>query len=301
MDWQTARRLVHLGSRTRSSLEDRNGSGDSSASAPARAASICVVSGKGGTGKSVVSAALASLYASRARTLIVDVDLGVGNAHILQNVAPQQSFVEVIERSARLADVRVGCRPGLDLISGGSGVSRLASLKPFELAMLAEELASVEHEYGYLVFDSAAGISAQTVAFATASDIVLLVTTPDITAMTDAYAFLKVLLRRRPDAVVRLVVNRVLDPLEGRRVAARMAEVSHKFLGAEVPCIGLLPDDRAAVRSVAARSPVVVTEPRATLSLALERLAADLAAELKAHPRVGAGARLTATMRAAWR
>ena len=232
--------------------------------------------------------------------MIVDVDLGVGNAHILQDVSPQQSFIEVIERSARLADVRVGCRPGLDLISGGSGVSRMASLKPFELAMLAEEISSVEHEYSYLLFDSAAGISEQTVAFATASDIVLLVTTPDVTAMTDAYAFLKVLLRRRPDAVVRLVVNRVLDPLDGRRVAARMAEVSHKFLGAEVPCSGLLPDDRAALRSVAARSPVVVTEPRAALSLALERIAADLAVELEAQPRLGAGARLATTMRAAW-
>lgn len=297
MDWQTARRLVPF--RGRPDKAERNGL---HAAGPigTRAGSICVVSGKGGTGKSVVTAALGALYAQRGPTLIVDVDLGVGNAHILQDVSPQRSFVEVIERSARLADVRVGCRPDLDLVSGGSGVSRMASLKPFEIAMVAEEISSVEHEYDYLLFDSAAGISEQTVAFATASDLVLLVTTPDVTAMTDAYAFLKVLLRRRPDALVRLVVNRVIEPLDGRRVAARMGEVAQKFLGFDLPCVGALPDDRAALRSVAARRPVVVTEPRAALSAALERVAEELARELEEQPRLGAGARLANTMRSAW-
>lgn len=299
MDWQTARRLVPFGSRARAANEDRGPSAGATPS-PDRAGSICVVSGKGGTGKSIVSAALGALYADRGPTLIVDVDLGVGNAHILQDVSPRQSFVEIIERSARLTDVRVSCRPGLDLVSGGSGVSRMASLKPFELAMLAEEIATVEHEYATMLFDSAAGISEQTVAFATASDVVLLVTTPDVTAMTDAYAFLKVLLRRRPDAAVRLLVNRVVDGFEGRRVAVRMADVAQKFLGAPLPCVGFLPDDRAAVRSIAARRPVVVTEPSAAISMALDDVASKLAGELRAQPRIGAGTRLATTMRTIW-
>ncbi len=236
---------------------------------PARGWSVCVASGKGGTGKSVVSASLAAMFARVGRTLIVDADMGVGNAHILQDVAPVHSFVDLVEGRCSVRDILSPCAPSLDLLAAGSGVSRMASLSSWELHLVAGGIDEIERDYTRIVVDSAAGISNQTVALAAASDLVLLVTTPDVTALTDAYAFLKVLLMRRAEARVVFVVNRASSPQEGARVAERLQAAAHKFLGCEPRCIGVLPDDRAVVRCVNARAPVVVREPDAPFSRGL--------------------------------
>ncbi len=251
-----------------------------------RASSLCIASGKGGTGKSVVSSAIATLFARSGRTLLVDADMGVGNAHILQNLLPEHSLVEVAEgvRSAR--EVLVHCRPQLDLLAAGSGVSHMAELSPLEMQLIASGLEQLEPEYRTLVVDSAAGISPQTIRFAAASDVVLILTTPDVTAMTDAYAFLKVLLQRRGDCTPLLLVNRAADRDEALSVAERFRSVSRRFLQREPRLIGWLPEDRAAVRSVAAREPVVVSCPESELSKSLLQLGALLEQELaKVHPR----------------
>ncbi len=251
------------------------------------ALSVCVASGKGGTGKSVLSASLATLLSARGRTLLVDADFGVGNAHILFDASPARSFVDVAQGHCQVREAVHGCGQSLDLIAGGSGVSRMAGLSLYEMHLVASGLEALEFEYEYLLVDSAAGISDQTVGFALASDVVLIVTTPDLTAMTDAYAFLKVLYARKPDARVSLIVNRCqADPDapqfglgEGEcpsaeqlatRVAERIVEVSRKFLGCEPHYAGLVPEDRAVARSIAQRMPLVRSEPGSPAALALQ-------------------------------
>jgi flagellar biosynthesis protein FlhG len=287
MNWEQARKLMRLAGRH---SDERHSPGgfvlDSEADplSDVRASSLCVASGKGGTGKSVVSASLATLFSKRARTLIVDADMGVGNAHILQNVAPDHSFVDVVEGRFSVRDVRVSCGADLDLVAAGSGVSRMAGLSSYELHLVACGLEQLELEYRHLIVDSAAGISNQTIAFAAASDVVLIVTTPDVTALTDAYAFLKVLLQRRPESQPLFVVNRAQSEDEGEHVADRMRAVARKFLGREPRYVGALPDDRAVVRSVHDRAPAVVSEPESAFVCALRRLALLLREELE-HKR----------------
>jgi flagellar biosynthesis protein FlhG len=292
MNWDQARKLLRLASRH---SEEGRGSAASVLDADAdplsrvRACSLCVASGKGGTGKSVVSASLGALLSRSGRTLIVDADMGVGNAHILQDVSPEHSFVDVVEGRLSVRDIRTECRPELDLVAAGSGVSRMAGLSTYEMHLVACGLEQLELEYKHLLVDSAAGISNQTVAFAAASDVVLIVTTPDVTALTDAYAFLKVLLQRRPDSQPLFVVNRTLSAEEGEHVAERMRSVARKFLGREPRYIGALPDDRAVVRSVHDRAPAVDTEPDSEFAAALHRLAAVLREELGRVPPRGLG------------
>jgi flagellar biosynthesis protein FlhG len=289
MNWDQARKLLRLAGRH--SEEGRGGpafvlDGDADPLAMVRASSLCVASGKGGTGKSVVSASLATLLAKRGRTLIVDADMGVGNAHILQDIAPEHSFVDVVEGRLSVRDIRAECRAELDLVAAGSGVSRMAGLSTYEMHLVACGLEELELEYKHLLVDSAAGISNQTVAFAAASDVVLIVTTPDVTALTDAYAFLKVLLQRRPECQPLFVVNRVIGADEGLHVAERMRAVARKFLGREPRYVGSLPDDRAVVRSVHDRAPVVSSEPASPFACAIERLSDELHAELtRVRPR----------------
>lgn len=263
-----------------------------------RAASLCVASGKGGTGKSVVTASLAHLLSTRGRTLVVDADLGVGNAHILQDISPERTFVDVVEGRASVREVVQSCGGGIDLIGGGCGVSRMSDLAPFELELLADGLADVERDYGYLLVDSAAGISQQTMSFAAASDVVLLVTTPDLTAMTDAYAFLKVFLARRPDATPLLLVNRVRDEEEAMRINERIARVADRFLGAAPRYVGWLPDDDAVTRSVNQRGPVVCVAPSAAWSRQLRIVVVGLLQELASVHARGLGRTLRGSQRA---
>jgi len=257
--------------------------------APVRAASICIASGKGGTGKSLVTASLSCLFARTGKTLIVDGDLGVGNAHILQDVSPHTNFANLVYGDAPIEDLVTPCRTNLDLIGAGSGIARLASLSGSQMHVLASGLEKLELGYQYLLVDSAAGISNQTVALAAACDVVVLVTTPDVTAMTDAYAFFKVLLQRRPNAVPLLVINRVTSDAEARGAARRISEVSRKFLGREPRWIGNLSEDESAHRSVQRRQPLVHCLPEARLSAELGTLQAGLVRELARGATHGLG------------
>ena len=262
------------------------------------AASLCIASGKGGTGKSVVTASLALLMASRGRTLIVDADMGVGNAHILQDVKPRRSFVDVVAGSCEVLDSVTPCAERLDLLSAGSGVSRMAGLSEYELHLISGGLAAIETDYDFLLVDSAAGISEQTVAFAAACDLVLIVTTPDPTAMTDAYAFIKVLVAKRPGVVPLILVNRVEESydtdqeLSGERVAERIAHVCLKFLGMEPRWIGSVPEDRSMIRSVGARRPVVTHAPGSPSAVALQALSVPILGYLEGAQAAGLGRRL---------
>lgn len=279
-------------------VERRNGAPPPSATGPdgrvgvVRPASLCIASGKGGTGKSVVTASLASLFAARGRTLLVDADLGVGNAHILQDVSPPASFVEVVEGSRAVRDVVVPCGGQVDLLAAGSGVPRMVDLSSYELHLIAAGLEELEGDYRYLLTDSAAGISHQTISFAQVSDVVLLVTTPDLTAMTDAYAFVKVLFARAPKSRALLLVNRAEDEEEAREVADRIGRVCRRFLGRAPRSIGWLPNDPVVTQCVNRRGPTVVLEPHAPFSYGLRRVSVRLLEELAKEHHAGLGRRL---------
>jgi len=251
-----------------------------------RAGSVCVASGKGGTGKSTVTASLGLPLAQLGPTLILDADLGVANAHILQDLHPDRTLVDVVEGRCDVTEVVASAGENLDLLSGGSGFSKMAGLSAYEMHLVGAGIEKLELLYKHLIVDSAAGLSAQTVSFAAASDLVLLVTTPDVTAMTDAYAFLKVLLRKKPVGEVLLVVNRAYDEEEGLRTAEKLREVSLRFLGRAPRWVATLPEDRAAFRSAQRRQPVLSAEPESDLGLALGCLAERVSAELgRVSPR----------------
>lgn len=254
-----------------------------------RARSICVASGKGGTGKSMVTASLGLALSRMGRTLILDADLGVANAHILQDVHPDKTLVDVVEGRCESRDVVTPVSDNLDLLSGGSGFSKMAGLSAYELHLVSSGIEKLEINYQQMLVDSAAGLSSQTVAFAAASDLVLLVTTPDVTAMTDAYAFLKVLLRRRPHGDVLLIVNRASSAEEAARTARKIEEVSTRFLGRGPRYLTYLPEDRAAFRCAQRRQPVLRAEPDSELGEALTDLGRLVAEELTSTRSRGLG------------
>lgn len=288
MSWtDTRKKILQLASGR--STRSQDGSSDEGTPRPDGAAraderprpvSLCIASGKGGTGKSIVSASLAALLAARGRTLLVDADLGVGNAHILQDVTPAATCVDVVEGRLGVREALTPCGKNLDLLAAGSGVPRMAELSGYELHLVASGLREIEPDYRFVLLDSAAGVSHQTIAFARASDLVLIVTTPDLTAMTDGYAFLKLLFAGRVGTRALLLVNRAANAEEADEVTRRIARVGERFLGAAPRCIGWLPHDPIVSTCVNRRGSVVNLEPGAEVSRSLRRIAASVVEEL---------------------
>lgn len=244
-----------------------------------RIRSIAIASGKGGTGKSVLTASLAACFASQSRRVtLFDADLGVGNAHILQGVSPAYTVAHVISGLVDLEDISILAPTGVNVIPAGSGVAGLASLPRQALNRIAQGFAKVEESCDLLFVDAAAGISDQTVFFLLAADWILLVTTPDLTAMTDAYALIKVLHLRDPKAPIFLVANRVRTEQEGVAAAEKIRGVAKRFLGKEIGFLGCIPEDPAVGESVARKSPFVVTHPDRPAAAALAALAQKLEA-----------------------
>jgi flagellar biosynthesis protein FlhG len=230
---------------------------------PGRSRIVCVTSGKGGTGKSVIATNLAVYAASHGlRVLLLDADLGLANAHLLLSISPAFNLSHVLAGGKKIEDVVEKGPFGLELVSGGSGVSELAALDELQLRSIVRELSRVARGYDLVVVDTSAGIAPQTMAFLYAATEVLLVTTPDVTAMTDAYAIVKTLHRHATGTAVRLVVNKSHSPEEAHAVHERISRVSEKFLKRPVPLLGFVLFDRSVGRSIVVKDPVVHSFPK---------------------------------------
>src|ERR1041385_2437859 len=161
-----------------------------------RASVVAITSGKGGVGKSNIAVNLAiKLAAANKDVVLLDADLGLANADVLCNVDLKTNLAHVIARKHELAEVMVKAPGGFRLIGGASGLARMADLTDGDRQRLLEALAELEQTTDAILLDTGAGISPNVLAFAKAADHVMVVTTPEPTAITDAYAVIKVMTR----------------------------------------------------------------------------------------------------------
>ncbi len=236
---------------------------------------LCVASGKGGTGKSFTVCNLAvSLAKMGKRVIVLDADLGLANLHLLLGINPRYNLSHVLGGEVSMVDIMEEGPGGVRLISGGSGVIRLANIREGELLRFVSGLAELEAHADIIIIDTAAGISPRTVSFLTASREILLVTTPDITAMTDAYAILKSIAHSgRSHQTVSLLVNQSSSKAEADAVYRRLSGVTRKFLGRDLHSAGFIHDDVAVTRAVALRTPLVIAEPSSKAAHGIAKLA----------------------------
>ncbi len=231
---------------------------------------LAVASGKGGTGKTVLASNLATqLCMDGFKVAFFDADLGVANAHLLLGVQATRTIAQVLSGRLPLKEAALPSPFGPWIVPGGSGISDLASLSAHEFLRLARDFRPWEEGMDFLVLDCAAGISVQTVLFLQAADDVIVVTNPDFTAMTDAYALIKVLHQRDPAVRVHVVVNRIRYAGQEGHVFDRLQSVCRRFLGKDLGFLGGIPDDDEVPRSVGARVPFVVGAPGSEVALAL--------------------------------
>lgn len=247
-------------------------------SAGPRARVLAIASGKGGVGKTNIAVSLALALARRSqRVVLVDADLGTANIDVVMNVQSPYGLSDVIAGRRSLDAVAVRLDPNLRLIAGASGLSAAADLGALERRRLIDELAGLEADCDLILLDCGAGISQNVLAFARAADELLLVTTPEPTALTDAYALIKVLSRTELRPPIALVVNQAATLREGQVVADRVASVAARFLGVPLTSYGHILRDPHVGQAVRQRVPLMNRFPRCPAAACIAALAQRVA------------------------
>ena len=242
---------------------------------------VCVASGKGGTGKSILATNLAVTRArSGERVLLIDFDAGLANAHLLLGLAPSFDMGDVMLGSIGPMEALVEGPEGLKLLSGGVGRLGLANATRRELERLFRSLRSLEDEFDLIVVDHGAGMGYGTVAHLAATSTLLLVTSHEVTGLSDAYALYKRALMVNEHIRVGLVVNRSPSQASGQAAWERFRSAAHKFLGTQPEWIGCIPADDAVLASVESRDPVVRSDPDSEASRAIALVSAWPALDL---------------------
>jgi len=249
---------------------------------------IAVVSGKGGVGKSNIAVNLAISLALRGRrTVLVDLDVGLANDDLLMNIQPRYTLAHLVRGVRSVEDICIEGPGGIRFVPGASGTEGLANLSAFERENLIAQLRYLDRNTDIAVYDCGAGISMAVLGFAMSAEEVVVVTTPQPTALTDAYATVKSLLRLDFEGSISLFVNMADSRADAEAAFERIAKVADRFLNYSVANSGYMLHDSAVERAVKARNPFVIREPGSNASACLTAVAESLARDRVAPPRRG--------------
>ena len=235
---------------------------------------LAVASGKGGVGKTNVVASLAVTLARRGtRVWVLDADVGLANLDIVYGVRHQHTIESVLRGERRLTDVAVDGPAGVRLVPGASGIAELTALTPAQQLRILDEVDALEDELDVLLIDVAAGISSNVLYFAAAATETLVVTTPEPTAVADAYALVKVLATRWERRTFPVLVNMAASAADAESAFERLAGVARRFLAVRLEYAGWVPFDDAVPRAVRTQTPLVLAAPGSPAAHAIAALA----------------------------
>ncbi|MFX3632934.1 MAG: MinD/ParA family protein [Candidatus Pristimantibacillus sp.] len=235
---------------------------------------VTVTSGKGGVGKSNFSLNFAIILQRLGKKVLVfDADIGMANIDVLMGVSSSYHLYHLFKQDKTIWDIVQEGPSGLHFIAGGSGFKDLLELTDSELEWFSEQIGKLHGMYDVILFDTGAGLSKETVKFITASQETIVVTTPEPTSITDAYALIKMVKGMGIDTQFKLVVNRASDTKEGKQTAEKISYVAERFLQAQLPELGIVPDDPNVSKAVKRQVPFSVAFPNSGATRALEEIA----------------------------
>ena len=239
---------------------------------------LCIASGKGGVGKTWLAITLSHMLAkSGARTLLFDGDLGLANVDVQLGLMPEQDLGGVIAGRIVLADAvtrfPVG---GFDVIAGRSGSGALATLDTPRLVALRDDLLALAKQYGHVVLDLGAGVDGTVRLLADAAATLIVVTTDEPTALTDAYAFIKLMAMQNRDLDFRIVVNMAGSARDGERTYAKLLRACEGFLKLSPKLGGVIRRDDKVRDSIRHQTSLLVRHPTSGAAADVEALAGRL-------------------------
>ena len=221
---------------------------------------IAITSGKGGVGKTFVSANLAAALTRRGqRVLVLDADLGLANLDVVLNLHPKITLHDVFTGKARLEDAIIKAPGGFSVLLAGSGMVEYSRLTPEVRNQFLSVIQALTPQYDVVLLDTGAGISDVVLFSVSLASEVLIVATPEPTSLTDAYAAIKVLAMQQQRQHVRMVINHFVSTQSGRPV-----RLIH---------MGDIPADPSVRDAVMRRQLLLVNTPGCPAALAISQLA----------------------------
>ncbi|MBI4556094.1 MAG: MinD/ParA family protein [Candidatus Hydrogenedentes bacterium] len=235
---------------------------------------LAVTSGKGGVGKTTTSVNLAiALAAESARVTVLDADLGLANVEVLLGLNSLYNLQHVIHGEKKILQILAQGPGGIHVVPGSSGLAKLADLGPAARQNVLTGLRELQDQNDFVIIDTMAGIGQNAVAFAAAADEVILVTTPEPSAIVDAYAMVKTIHGMRADSVFRLVINMVATEQQALAVASKLSHVAQQYLGRSLSYLGYIPRDPHVSQAIMQTQPFILRFPGAAASKCMHQLA----------------------------
>lgn len=245
---------------------------------------IAVTSGKGGVGKTQLSANLAASMVQRGlKVVMLDADVGLASLDLALGVSPAADLLSVVRGHTAIEDIVVTSRSGVALVPACPGRYEMANMGTAERGSLLSALRVLAGSYDALIIDTGAGIGVNVVEFAAVADEVLLVATTDPTSLRDAYAMAKVLHRRHGVDRMQFVASQVRGDMEGMEVYERLVAIVQRFMSLELGYLGCVPRDETVLRAVSSGEPYVVAAPRSFAARATEQLVKRLTLDPKSR------------------
>lgn len=242
---------------------------------------ITITSGKGGVGKSSTSVNLAvEMTRLGKKVVIFDADFGLANIEVMFGIRPKYNLADLMFHGRELKELVTQGPEGIGFISGGSGIQELTRLTREQIIYLSNKLVELDELADIIIIDTGAGISDNVLEFVTASSEVLLITTPEPTSITDAYALLKTLNKKedfsKEDTTINIISNRVSNDSEGNDIYQKLSTVVDNFLNFHIDHLGNIPQDPLALKAVIQQSPVTMIYQNSPSAIAYKKLAAKL-------------------------
>ncbi|MEI7640453.1 MAG: MinD/ParA family protein [bacterium] len=240
---------------------------------------ITVASGKGGVGKSNFTVNLAiELSKMGNRVMILDADLGLANVDIIMGINPKFNLTHLIKEEKDIKDIITETEYGVKLIASGSGVKELVNMSNQQREKFILKLSEIEDMVDILLIDTGAGISKNTLSFIYAADYTIVITTPEPTALMDAYGLIKVASSGKKSVALKLVVNMVSSKDEAKEIASRVILLSRRFLNIFVESYGYIYRDRSVLNSVMAQKPFAAMFPDSRATACVREIAKKVSA-----------------------
>ncbi|RJX26352.1 MAG: MinD/ParA family protein [Desulfurivibrio sp.] len=231
---------------------------------------ICISSGKGGVGKTSFSINLAAALSARSRrVLLIDGDLGLANVDVMLGLNVRHTLRETVEEGRDPREILVEIMPGFFVLPASSGVPEMASLSYEEQAFLIDSLERMIGNFDFVLVDTAAGVGESVLWFNNWAGKNITLLSPDPTAITDAYALIKIMKTRYNKKDFHLIINNVKSRKEAQEVFANMSAVLENFLGVKPWYQGAIPQDSAVAMAVRQQKPFLLAQPKARASLAV--------------------------------
>ena len=244
---------------------------------PTQARVITVTSGKGGVGKTNFTVALAIAFARLGKqVLVIDADLGLSNVDVILGTSPPGNLLQVMQGGYSLNDVVADGPLGIKFISGGSGIYDLSNLSDVQLQYFLNQLGQFDSWADVILIDTGAGLNRMVLNFVMAADEVIVITTPEPTAVADAYAVIKTYASHGGTSPVRLVVNRVREVTEGNGVVNKLSKVTQRFLGLTLSHLGFVFEDRLVQKAVTSQVPLMIAYPDSVFARCIDKIAHTL-------------------------